>query len=46
VKFADAALPSAHLPNPIARDEDPYVPVNSPAIGDLFDLFDFGHHDR
>ncbi|HLJ38734.1 MAG TPA: alkaline phosphatase family protein [Steroidobacteraceae bacterium] len=35
-----------NLPNPIARDEDPYVPVNSPAIGDLFDLFDFGHHDR
>ena len=20
-------------------------PLNSPAIGDLFDLFDFGHHD-
>jgi len=20
------------------------VPLNSPALGDLFDLFDFGHH--
>ncbi|MGO9802821.1 MAG: alkaline phosphatase family protein [Steroidobacteraceae bacterium] len=29
-----------NLPNPVTRD-DPYVPVNSPAIGDLFDLFDF-----
>jgi phospholipase C len=32
-----------NLPNPVADlDENPYVPVNSPAIGDLFDLFDFG----
>lgn len=31
--------------NPIANDDNPYVPLNSPAIGDLFDLFDFGHHD-
>ena len=23
--------------------DNPYVPVNSPAIGDLFDMFDFGH---
>ena len=21
------------------------MPVNSPAISDLFELFDFGHHD-
>jgi len=36
-----------NFPNPIARDDDPYVPLNSPAIGDLFDLFDFGHdHDH
>jgi phospholipase C len=34
-----------NLPNPRARKEDPYVPVNSPAIGDLFDMFDFGRRD-
>ena len=33
-----------NFPNPIVRDENPYVPLNSPAIGDLFDLFDFGSH--
>jgi phospholipase C len=33
-----------NLPNPIEREDNPYVPVNSPAIGDLFDLFDFEHH--
>jgi phospholipase C len=35
-----------NFPNPIAEREDPYVPINSPAIGDLFDLFDFdgGHN--
>jgi phospholipase C len=31
-----------NFPNPIT-DGDPYVPVNSPAISDLFDLFHFGH---
>ncbi len=30
-----------NLPNPIARDDDPYVPANMPAIGDLFDMFHF-----
>jgi phospholipase C len=34
-----------NFPNPVADDDNPYVPLNSPAIGDLFDLFDFGHHD-
>ncbi|MGH7436682.1 MAG: alkaline phosphatase family protein, partial [Polyangiaceae bacterium] len=29
-----------NLPNPVAL-LDPYVPVNGPSIGDLFDLFDF-----
>jgi phospholipase C len=29
-------------PNPVATASNPYVPQNSPAIGDLFDLFDFG----
>jgi phospholipase C len=30
-----------NYPNPITRGINPYVPVNSPAIGDLFDMFDF-----
>jgi phospholipase C len=30
-----------NLPNPRADDDNPYVPVNMPAIGDLFDMFDF-----
>jgi phospholipase C len=29
-----------NLPNPL-MDRNPYIPVNSPAIGDLWDLFDF-----
>ncbi len=29
-------------PNPIALPFNPYVPLNSPAISDLFELFDFG----
>jgi phospholipase C len=32
-----------NLPNPRADKDNPYVPVNSPAVGDLFDMFDFGH---
>ena len=31
-----------NLPNPIVERGNPYVPVNTPAISDLFDLFDFG----
>jgi phospholipase C len=35
-----------NFPNPIVDDENPYVPLNSPALGDLFDLFHFDHdHD-
>jgi phospholipase C len=30
-----------NFPNPIVSRENPYVPLNGPAIGDLFDLFDF-----
>ncbi len=31
-----------NLPNPkYDKNNSAYVPVNSPAIGDLFDLFDF-----
>jgi phospholipase C len=29
------------MPNPIALPNSPYVPLNSPAISDLFDFFDF-----
>jgi phospholipase C len=32
-----------NLPNPITSKADPYVPVNSPAIGDLMPLFTFSH---
>ena len=36
-----------NLPNPKADWDSPYVPENSPAIGDLFDLFDFDkNHDH
>jgi phospholipase C len=35
-----------NFPNPIADDDNLYVPLNSPAIGDLFDMFQFDHdHD-
>ena len=30
-----------NLPNPIAASDNPYVPVNSPAIDNLFNLFNF-----
>jgi phospholipase C len=30
-----------NLPNPTALSSNPYVPVNSPAIGDLMDMFNF-----
>ena len=35
-----------NLPNPKASEGNPYVPKNSPAIGDLFDLFNFSHKDH
>jgi phospholipase C len=35
-----------NLPNPKSDWDNPYVPNNSPAIGDLFDLFHFDHDDR
>jgi phospholipase C len=34
-----------NFPNPRSDDDNAYVPKNSPALGDLFDLFDFDHHD-
>jgi phospholipase C len=30
-----------NLPNPIVRSDSPYIPLNSPAIGDLMDMFTF-----
>jgi phospholipase C len=30
-----------NFPNPIASRDNPYVPINSPALADLFDMFDF-----
>ncbi|WP_426434106.1 alkaline phosphatase family protein [Bradyrhizobium genosp. P] len=36
-----------NFPNPVADPNNPYVPVNSPAISDLFDFFSFDHdHDH
>jgi phospholipase C len=32
-----------NLPNPVTRGGNAYVPTNAPAIGNLFDLFDFGN---
>ena len=34
-----------NFPNPEAEDDNPYVPTNSPALSDLFDMFQFHHHD-
>lgn len=42
-----AELTRDNLPNPRTTDDNPYVPVNSPAIGDLFGNFSFGpDHDH
>jgi len=32
-----------NFPNPKADEGNPYVPKNSPALGDLMDMFDFHH---
>jgi phospholipase C len=34
-----------NFPNPVTSPNNPYVPLNSPAISDLFDAFDFSHGD-
>lgn len=34
-----------NLPNPVTAPGNPYVPVNSPAISDLFDAFDFARRN-
>jgi phospholipase C len=33
-----------NFPNPIVRDDNPYVPFNGPALDDLFDMFRFNRH--
>jgi len=35
-----------NFPNPVTSLSNPYVPLNTPAIGDLRDLFDFKHGHR
>jgi phospholipase C len=35
-----------NFPNPVTDPGNPYVPVNSPAISDLFDFFDFDGGQR
>ncbi|HYW03688.1 MAG TPA: alkaline phosphatase family protein [Gammaproteobacteria bacterium] len=35
-----------NLPNPVASPRDPYVPLNSPAIGDLMGMFHFGRDEH
>jgi phospholipase C len=35
-----------NLPNPIVSPANPYVPDNTPAISDLFELFDFNRTGR
>ena len=32
-----------NLPNPIADEDDPYLPANGLAISDLFVMFEFQH---
>jgi phospholipase C len=34
-----------NLPNPKSRHDSDYIPANMPAIGDLFDMFDFDHNE-
>jgi phospholipase C len=35
-----------NLPNPKMTSANPYVPTNMPAVGDLFDMFDFDHNQN
>jgi len=32
-----------NLPNPLTNEGNPYVPVNSPALGDMMEMFNFDH---
>jgi phospholipase C len=35
-----------NLPNPRVKEDNPYVPLNTPAISDLFDLFHFDNDHK
>jgi phospholipase C len=35
-----------NLPNPVPSQANPYAPANSPAIGDMTDLFTFGGNNK
>ena len=35
-----------NFPNPVSDEANPYVPKNSPALGDLMDMFDFHQDNR
>jgi phospholipase C len=35
-----------NFPNPITTNANPYVPLNSPALGNLMDLFSFDHEKQ
>jgi phospholipase C len=35
-----------NLPNPVTASGNPYVPLNMPAISDLFEMFDFDRDDQ
>ena len=35
-----------NFPNPITSADNPYVPLNSPAIGDMMDFFNFSPHKK
>jgi phospholipase C len=41
-----SSLGRDNLPNPALNRSNPYVPLNQPAIGDLFDMFEFGDRPR
>jgi acid phosphatase len=32
-----------NLPDPVMKSDNPYIPANRPAVGDLMNLFNFGH---
>jgi hypothetical protein len=32
-----------NFPNPVTGPNNPYAPINTPALTDLFDLFQFDH---
>ncbi len=45
LQAAHGSQPRQSAQSDRARHDNAYVPTNMPAIGDLFDMFDFDHHD-